>query len=157
MRPRCFDRARARALLVTGDGLYGNGLTAAGRIAAATGAKVLAPYPLTRLERGAGMAPVERMHYIIEMAVDQLKEFRQLILVGASVPVAYFAYPGKNSVLVSPECAIFALAGPEENCAAALQALSAALSLATFRRKNEAGEERNQRGWSRGLEPERSV
>ena len=30
-------------------------------------------------------------------------------------------------------------------------------SLATFRRKNEAGEERNQRGWSRGLEPERSV
>jgi acetolactate synthase-1/2/3 large subunit len=103
------------------------------------------------------MAPVERMHYIIEMAVDQLKEFRQLILVGASVPVAYFAYPGKNSVLVSPECAIFALAGPEENCAAALQALSAALSLATFRRKNEAGEERNQRGWSRGLEPERSV
>jgi len=116
------------ALLITGDGLYGQGLAAAGRIAAATGAKLLAPYPLTRLERGSGIAPVERIHYILEMAVDQLKEYRQLILVGASAPVAYFAYPGKNSVLTSADCAIFTLASPEENCAAALQALSTALS-----------------------------
>lgn len=116
-------------LLVTGDGLYGNGLIAAGRIAAATGAKLLAPYPLTRLERGAGIAPVERMHYILEMAVEQLKEFRQLILVGTSAPVAYFAYPGKNSVIASPECATFALATRQENCASALEALSAAMSL----------------------------
>jgi len=117
------------ALLITGDGLYGKGLAAAGRIAAATGAKLFAPYPLTRLERGAGLAPVERIHYVLEMAVDQLKEFRQLILVGAPAPVAYFAYPGKNSVLTSKESAIFALASPEENCAGALEALSTALSL----------------------------
>jgi acetolactate synthase-1/2/3 large subunit len=43
--------------------------------------------------------------------------------------VAYFAYPGKNSVLTSPECAIFTLASPEEDCAGALESLSIALSL----------------------------
>src|ERR1700678_3762673 len=40
------------AILITGNALYDNGLAAAGRIAAATGAKLLAPYPLTRLQRG---------------------------------------------------------------------------------------------------------
>jgi acetolactate synthase-1/2/3 large subunit len=116
-------------LLITGDGLHGKGLAAAGRIAAATSAKLFAPYPLTRLERGAGVPPVERIHYVHEMAVEQLKEFRRLILVGAAAPVAYFAYPGKNSVLTSPECAIFTLASPEQDCAGALDALSTALSL----------------------------
>ena len=42
------------ALLLTGNALYGVGLRAAGRIAGATGAKLFAPYPVTRLERGAG-------------------------------------------------------------------------------------------------------
>src|SRR5208282_603624 len=79
------------ALLIAGNGLYGRGLAAAGRIAAATGAKLLAPYPIARLERGIGIASVERMQYVLEQAVEQLREFRQLILVGAPPPVAYFA------------------------------------------------------------------
>jgi len=128
------------ALLITGDGLYGKGLAAAGRIAAATGAKLLAPYPLSRLERGAGIAPVERIHYVLEMAVEQLKEFRQLILVGARAPVAYFASPGKNSVLTAPECDIFTLATPEQDCSGALIALAAALSLPAADAQGEAAE-----------------
>ena len=44
----------ATALLLNGNALYGAGLMAAGRIAAATGAKLLAPYPIARVERGAG-------------------------------------------------------------------------------------------------------
>ncbi len=116
-------------LLIGGSALHGDGLVAAGRIAAATGAKLLAPYPIARLERGAGIAPVERVQYVLEQAVEQLKEFRQLILVGAPVPVAYFASPGKNAVLTSAECAIHTLAGPEEDCVGALEALAATLSL----------------------------
>ena len=42
------------AILIAGNGLYGKGLLAAGRIASATGSKLLAPYPITRLQRGAG-------------------------------------------------------------------------------------------------------
>jgi len=113
------------ALLITGDGLYGKGLKAAGRIAAATGAALLAPYPLVRQERGIGLPVVDRMNYVLEQAVDQLKEFRQLILVGAQAPVAYFAYPGKNSVLTSPECEIHTLTRPGEDYAGVLEALVA--------------------------------
>src|SRR5579864_2326056 len=116
------------ALLLSGNALHGRGLAAAGRIAASTGAKLLAPYPFARLERGAGAPPVERIAYVLEQAAEQLKEFRQLILVGARSPVSYFAAPGKNSVLTSPECEVQILASQGEDCAEALEALSTALS-----------------------------
>lgn len=116
-------------LLIAGAALCGEGLAAAGRIAAATNSKLLAPYPFTRLERGAGCPAVERIHYVLEQAVDQLKEFRQLILVGAQAPVTYFAYPGKHSVVTSPECEIYELAGAEEDGTTALETLAGALSL----------------------------
>jgi len=117
------------AILLAGSALYGKGLKFAARIAAAASAKLLAPYPFTRMERGAGMAVVERIPYVLEQAVEQLKEFRQLILVGASPPVTYFASPGKNSVLTSPDCEIHALARPGEDFVGALEALTTALSL----------------------------
>lgn len=117
------------AILVAGSALHGRGLVTAGRIAQATEATLFAPYNFTRLERGAGMPYVERVPYILAQAVERLSEFRQLILVGSSVPVAYFAYPGKNSVLIPPECQIHELATPSEDCVGALLELEAALSL----------------------------
>jgi acetolactate synthase I/II/III large subunit len=117
------------AILLAGNGLYSKGLTAAGRIAVATGAKLLAPYPITRVERGVGTASVERVQYVLEQAVEQLSEFRQLILVGAPAPVAYFASPGKNAVLTSADCKIHTLAKPGEDYVGALEALATALSL----------------------------
>jgi acetolactate synthase-1/2/3 large subunit len=116
-------------ILMAGNALYGKGLVAAGRVAAATGAKLLAPYPFTRLQRGAGIPKVDRVQYVLEQGIEQFKEFRQLILVGAQAPVAYFAYPGKSSVFTSPECEIHALATPDEDYIAALDALAAALSV----------------------------
>ncbi|HET9405818.1 MAG TPA: acetolactate synthase large subunit [Candidatus Sulfotelmatobacter sp.] len=127
---RAADMLRAgqpAALLLSGNSLYGRGLATAGRIVAATGARLLAPYPLTRLQRGAGLPQVDRMNYVLEQAVDQLKDLRHLILVGAPPPIAYFAYPGKNSVIVSPECAVFTLASVEEDCVGALEALASIL------------------------------
>ena len=115
-------------VLLAGSALHGTGLAAAGRIAASTGARLLSPYPFARMERGAGAPSVERVPYVREQAVDLLKEFRQLILVGASAPVAYFAHPGRNSVLTSPDCAIHALATPGDDYVGALDALAAALS-----------------------------
>jgi acetolactate synthase-1/2/3 large subunit len=105
-------------------------LAAAGRVAAAANAKLLSPYPFARLERGAGIVPVERINYILEMAVAQLKEFQQLILVDSAAPVAYFAYPGKSCVMTPPKCEIHTLSRSGEDSIAALEALSEAL---TFR------------------------
>ena len=116
-------------ILISGSALYGRGLAAAGRIAAATGAQLLAPYPFPRMERGAGAPKVERINYVLEQAVEQLKEFRQLLLVGAAAPICYFASPGKNSVLTPPECEIHTLARPGEDYVGALEALRQALSL----------------------------
>jgi len=117
------------ALLMTGNALYGQGLTVAGRIAQATGAKLLAPYPVTRLERGAGLPHVDRVAYVLEQGVEQFKEFRQVILVGARAPVAYFAYPGKDTAFTSPGCEIHTLASPGEDYVGALESLESALSL----------------------------
>lgn len=117
------------AILIAGNALYGSALLIAGRIAASTGGKLLAPYPLTRLQRGAGIPRVDRVQYVLEQGIEQFKEFRQLILVGAQAPVAYFAYPGKSSVFTSPECEIHTLASLGEDCVGALEALAAALSV----------------------------
>jgi acetolactate synthase I/II/III large subunit len=115
------------AILLDGPALYGAGLLAAGHIAAATNAKLFAPYPITRLQRGAGLPMVERVHYILEQAHDQFKEFQQLILAGAPIPVAYFAYPGKNSEFIGPECQIHTLFLPEQDGVAALEELASEL------------------------------
>src|SRR5580700_5811529 len=116
------------AILISGNALYGKGLVAAGRIAAATGAKLLAPYPLSRLQRGAGVPQVERVQYVLEQGIEQFKEFRQLVLVGAQPPVAYFAYPGKSGEFTSPRCRIHTLAKPGEDYVGALEALGETLS-----------------------------
>ncbi|HWO28472.1 MAG TPA: acetolactate synthase large subunit, partial [Candidatus Acidoferrum sp.] len=116
------------AVLLSGNALYGKGLAVAGRIATATNAKLLAPYPVTRLERGAGIPAVDRIQYVREMAVEQLKEFRQIILVGARAPIGYFAQPGNDSVFTLPECEIYTLANPGEDYVGALEAVESALS-----------------------------
>jgi acetolactate synthase I/II/III large subunit len=116
------------AILLSGNALYGEGLTAAGKVANATGAKLLCPYPLTRLERGAGLPSVDRVAYVLEQGIEQFKEFRNLILVGAAAPRAYFAYPGKDTAFTSPECEIHTVAVATEDRVGALQALAEACS-----------------------------
>jgi acetolactate synthase-1/2/3 large subunit len=132
---KCVESAAASlrsggqtAILISGNGLYGKGLAAAGRIAASTGAKLFAPYPLTRLERGAGLPQVDRVAYVLEQGIEQFKEFRHLILVGAQAPVAYFAYAGKNSEFTSPQCEIQTLAAAEEDLVGALECLAEAVA-----------------------------
>jgi acetolactate synthase I/II/III large subunit len=116
-------------LLLSGNALVGSGLAAAGRIAAATGAKLLAPYPFARMERGGGAPLVERIPYIFEQAAGLLKEFRQMILVGTEVPRSYFAHPLQERVPVAAGCEVLTLASQGEDYAAALAALAAALGL----------------------------
>jgi acetolactate synthase-1/2/3 large subunit len=112
------------AILLSGSALYGQGLEAAGHIATATNAKLLVPYPFPRLERGTGRPLVDRVPYVSQQAIDLLKEFRQLILIGTAEPLAYFASPGKSAAFTAPDCEIHQLAKPEEDCTGALEALN---------------------------------
>lgn len=108
------------ALLLRGAALRGDGLVAAGRIAASSGAELFCDTFAPRLERGAGRVVVERLPYFAEQLVERLAPFEQLVLVGSTPPVAFFAYPGKPS-WCSPEGAeILHLAHPHEDGVAAL-------------------------------------
>jgi acetolactate synthase-1/2/3 large subunit len=112
------------AILLGGNAAYGRGLRAAGRIAAKTGAALLVPYPCTRLERGAGLPAVERVPYMPEQAVEFLKEFKQVILMGADAPIAYFAYPGKSPHMTQPGTELFRLTTASEDHVGALEAVA---------------------------------
>jgi len=116
------------ALVLEGAALRRAGLTVAGRIAAATGATLLTPYSVGRIERGAGLVAVERIPYPVDQALERLKSIAQFILVGAKAPVAFFAYPGKPSVVTPVDAAIHVLAEPEEDVSGALEALADAVA-----------------------------
>jgi hypothetical protein len=126
------------AILLSGNALYAAGLAATGRIADATGAMLLCPYPLTRQQLGVGTPTVDRVAYVLEQAVEQLKEFRQLILVGTRAPVAYFAYPRKSSEFTSPECHTHTLTKSGEDYVGALEALETALEPSHFQSRQIA-------------------
>ncbi|HEY2199773.1 MAG TPA: acetolactate synthase large subunit [Mycobacterium sp.] len=110
-------------LLIGGDATRGAGLTAAARIAEATGSPWYCETFPTRLERGAGIPAVERIPYFAEAVVAQLEGTKHLILAGAAAPVSFFAYPDKPSDLVPEGCSVHVLAGPT-GAAAALAALA---------------------------------
>jgi acetolactate synthase-1/2/3 large subunit len=110
-------------ILLGGTALRQRGLLAAARIAAATGAKLLAETFPTRVQRGAGLPDVERIAYVPELASVQLSGLKHLILVDAKAPVTFFAYPGKQSYLVPDGCDVHELAPPATDVVGALDAL----------------------------------
>lgn len=99
-------------ILIGGDAARGVGLDAAARLSQRYGARLFCETFPTRLERGAGVPPVERIAYLAEAASAQLEGTRHLILAGAVAPVSFFAYPGKPSDLVPDGCAVYQLSGP---------------------------------------------
>ena len=115
------------ALLLGGSALRADGLHAASRVAVATGAALLGETFPANLERGAGIPAVERLAYFAEMAQGQLEGVRHLILVDATRPVSFFAYPGKASDLVPEGCTVHTLARPGEDAAGALELLAEAI------------------------------
>ncbi len=117
-------RGGRAALVLGGDGLHGPGLAAAGRIAASSGATLLTPYPLARLERGGGRPCVERIPYPPERARARLQAFEQLVFVGCARPVAYFARPGESAELIAPGCALHIAAEAHEDAVAALEMIA---------------------------------
>ena len=119
-------------LLLGGKALTERGLTAASRISAATGARLLAETFPARMERGAGLPAVDRLAYLAEQAEAQLTGLRRLILAGARSPVAFFAYPGRRSDLVPDGCLVSVLADAGQDVEAALDLLADRVAAGTL-------------------------
>ena len=114
-------------ILIGGDATRKPGLTAAARIAAATGARWYCETFPTRLERGAGIPAVDRIAYFAEAVAAQLDGAKHVVLAGAASPVSFFAYPGKPSDLVPDGCQVHLLA-EHRGAADALAALADAVA-----------------------------
>jgi len=119
-----LSSGKASALLLGGKALREDSLATAGRISKASGARVLGETFAARMQRGAGRYAVERLQYFSEHVSAQLAGIEQIILVGATAPVSFFAYPGKESWLIPDGCEIFELAGADQDLSAALEALA---------------------------------
>ncbi|HQN53763.1 MAG TPA: acetolactate synthase large subunit [Novosphingobium sp.] len=117
-----------KALLLGGRALREDALIEAGRIAAATGARLIAETFATRHQRGAGRVAVEKLPYFGEMAESYLAEFKAIVLCGTEPPVSFFAYPGKPSFLSPPDARLVRLASMREDAVAALSGLAEALN-----------------------------
>jgi acetolactate synthase-1/2/3 large subunit len=125
---RALAGSKRTAILIRDRGaLTAEGLTLAGRIAARSGARILADTFTPRIARGAGIVAVERIPYFPEQIIECLREVEQLILVGASPPVCFFAYPGKPSRGVRDDTQILYLSHPHEDGHQALAALAEAI------------------------------
>ena len=75
-------------ILLTGRAVRADGLELAGKIAAKTGARLIAQGSNARTQRGRGRVSVERIPYVVDQALKVLAGLKH-ILVGAKMPVAF--------------------------------------------------------------------
>ena len=135
-RPRAVDPATIRrtaellrrgepaALFLSGALFMEDGLRLAGRIARATGARIMGNRVNARTQRGGGRVVVERLPYPIEPAMAMLKGTAHLILAGSPPPVPFFAWPGKPNWIIPDDCRIHVLATPKEDCLGTMATLA---------------------------------
>jgi acetolactate synthase I/II/III large subunit len=120
-------KSKRCALFVGGEALTKANLELAQRVATATNAKLLMETFPAIMDRGADVASPERLIYVSEFAVDQLKDCDAVILLGAREPVGFFAYPNVPSRLVPEGCEVIEVAAPGSDVGAALDLLAEAL------------------------------
>jgi acetolactate synthase-1/2/3 large subunit len=114
-------------IFLTGEAVRDPLIDVAGRIAASTGADLMAPTQCPVISRGAGRPVVQRLPYPIAQAVEALSGYRNVLLLGAKAPVSFFAYPDWPGELVPPGVNVQKVCGPEDDGAATLIALADAL------------------------------
>jgi acetolactate synthase-1/2/3 large subunit len=124
---KALRSGKSCALLLGGSALQRPGLEAGSRIAQHCGARLLCDTFPARLERGAGIPSIERLNYLAELTLEQLKGTSHLIVVDSKAPVSFFAYPDKPSDLVPEGCTVHVLATPAQDAVAALEALASAV------------------------------
>lgn len=121
---QALRNANKSCLFLGGRALREEGLEQAGRIAAATGCRLISETFFARQARGIGRVPTERLAYFGEAATEQLVDLDALVLVGVKSPVSFFAYPDKPSVLAPETATQTVLADAEMDVVDALRRLA---------------------------------
>ncbi len=111
-------------MFLGGHAMRQRSLAAAGRIAQKTGCRLVCETFPSRIERGAGRPPVEKLPYFPEQALEMLSKYQAIVLAGALPPVAFFGYPNLPSSLIPEGCISETLVTPEHDTMTALEALA---------------------------------
>jgi acetolactate synthase I/II/III large subunit len=120
------------ALIILGNkATRGRALDLAGRVAAATGARLGSQFFTARIERGAGRTPIERIPYAVPQAMAFLDGFKHIITVETREPVAFFAYPDRPSLMKREGTIVHPLVEEHEDSEAAFAMLLDALGAST--------------------------
>jgi acetolactate synthase I/II/III large subunit len=111
-------------LLVNGAVLAdARGIALLGRLSH-SGVRIVTDTSPPKQVRGAGHFAPSRMQYFAEHAAVDLEGVDLLVLAGTQEPVAFFAYPGRPSVLSPPGAEVVTLASRAQDSVAALAALA---------------------------------
>ena len=124
---RMLRNSSRTLLLLGGSGLNAESQMQARRISEATGCAIMASSINGLTQRGHGRLPMERIAYVADEAIGQLKDFDTIILAGTKGAVGFFAYPGKPSFHHAPGAAIHTLARVDQNILGCLEALADSL------------------------------
>jgi acetolactate synthase-1/2/3 large subunit len=123
---RALKAAKKPVLLLGGQAALGEALEQAGRMQAA-GVQVLSDTFTAQYPRGAGSFAPRRMQYFGEMALAELEGVDLMVFAGTTLPVAFFAYPNRPSVLVPEGCETLTAVARGEDAVEGLRALADAL------------------------------
>jgi acetolactate synthase-1/2/3 large subunit len=113
-------------VLLGGQACRAEALREAARLQAA-GVTVYTDTFVARQPKGAGGFTPKKMQYFGEMALAELQGVDLMVFAGTTIPVAFFAYPDRPSVLVPEGCATLTLSERAEDSVAGLAALADAL------------------------------
>ena len=112
-------------ILLTGRAVRDEGLALAGRIAAKTGARLIAQGSNARTQRGRGRVSVERIPYVVDQALKVLAGLKHIILVGVEDAGRVFRLSRQAEPAEPAEdCQGHVLARPDEDLIAALEMLA---------------------------------
>ena len=117
-------RKEPTVIILFGQALSEDGLLAANRVASISGAALKTNAQVSKMARGRGRVPVDRIPYAIDNALKVLEGIKHVILVGAKPPTAFFAYPNKPSLIAPKDSTTVVLARPEEEAVVALNMLA---------------------------------
>ena len=114
-------------IILANEATRGVALEKAGRVAATTGARLGSQFFTARIERGAGRVPIARIPYAVPQAMAFLEDFKHIVTVETTEPVAFFAYPDKPSLLKAEGTLVHALVEADEDSELAFDMLLQAL------------------------------
>lgn len=123
---RAIRAAKAPVILLGGQACRAEALVQAARLQAA-GVTVYSDTFVARQPRGAGGFMPKKMQYFGEMALKELAGTDLMVFAGTTLPVAFFAYPDRPSVLVPDGCQTLTAIERGEDAVAGLAALADAL------------------------------